>query len=47
VTHAIDESFVAGFRVTMLLAAGMAIASAIAAFVLVEGKAIALPDDTA
>jgi EmrB/QacA subfamily drug resistance transporter len=44
VTHAINQSFLSGFRITMLIAAGMAIASAIAAFVLVEGKSIALPD---
>jgi EmrB/QacA subfamily drug resistance transporter len=35
---AIDEAFVSGYRVVMLVAAGMALASAISAGLLVEGK---------
>lgn len=35
---AIDEAFVASFRVAMLLGAGMALLSAVAAFALVEGQ---------
>ena len=35
---AIDDSFVAGFRVVMLTAAGLAIASSISAAILIEGK---------
>jgi EmrB/QacA subfamily drug resistance transporter len=38
IKRAIDESFVAGFRVVMLIAAGLAIASAVAAAILIEGK---------
>lgn len=35
---AIDESFVAGFRLVMLVGAGLALASAVSAWILVEGK---------
>lgn len=38
IERAINESFVAGFRVVMLIAAGLAVASAIAAAALIEGK---------
>jgi hypothetical protein len=38
IERAIDESFVAGFRMVMLIAAGLAIASAVAAAILIEGK---------
>ncbi|MFQ5738467.1 MAG: MFS transporter [Acidobacteriota bacterium] len=36
--RAIDESFVAGFRLIMLVAAGLALASAITASLMIEGK---------
>lgn len=36
--HAIDQSFVSGFRVVVLICASLALASAIAAGLLVEGK---------
>jgi EmrB/QacA subfamily drug resistance transporter len=38
VERSIDEAFVAGFRVAMLVAAGLALASAVAAGILIEGK---------
>ncbi len=38
VEGAIDEAFVAGFRVAMYVAAGLALASAVAAGILIEGK---------
>lgn len=37
--QAIDESFVAGFRLVMFIAAGLALASALSAFLMIEGKA--------
>lgn len=37
---AINESFVFGFRVVMLTAVGLALASALSAFVMIEGKAV-------
>ena len=37
---AIDEAFVGSFRIIMLIGAGMALLSAIAAFILVEGKPV-------
>src|SRR5207302_1591564 len=40
--HIIDQSFVAGFRVAMLIGSGLALASAIAAALLIEG-----PEDAA
>ena len=36
--HAINESFVTGFRVVMLIAAALALASALSSFLLIEGK---------
>jgi hypothetical protein len=39
VEHAVDSAFVAGFRVVMLIAAALALASAVVAGLLVEGKA--------
>jgi len=36
--RAIDESFVAGFRVVMLIGAALAAASALSALLLIEGK---------
>jgi EmrB/QacA subfamily drug resistance transporter len=36
--RAIDESFVAGFRLAMLVAAGLALASGLSAWLLVEGR---------
>ena len=38
VEEAVDESFVGAFRLIMLVAAGLAVASAVAAAVLIEGK---------
>jgi hypothetical protein len=38
VQRAIDEAFVAGYRVAMLIAAGLAIASAVVAGIMIEGK---------
>ncbi len=38
VERAVDESFVGAFRLTMYIAAGLAVASAVAAAVLIEGK---------
>ncbi|MDQ3603447.1 MAG: MFS transporter [Actinomycetota bacterium] len=38
IEHAIHESFLAGFRLAMFIAAGLAVASAIAAAVIMEGK---------
>ncbi len=38
IEHAIDESFLAGFRLAMFMAAGLAVASAVAAAVIMEGK---------
>ena len=38
VERAIDEAFVEGFRLAMFIAAGLAVASALAAAVLIEGK---------
>ncbi|MGF1473916.1 MAG: MFS transporter [Rubrobacteraceae bacterium] len=35
---AVDESFVAGFRLAMYIAAGLALASALAAFLIIQGK---------
>jgi len=39
VGEAVDESFVAGFRLAMIVGAVMAVLSAVAAWVLIEGKA--------
>jgi hypothetical protein len=38
--RAIAESFVAGFRVVMLIASAMAVASALSALLLIEGKSV-------
>jgi hypothetical protein len=38
VQKAIEESFVAGFRIAMFVAAALALASAVAAGIMVEGK---------
>src|SRR5215203_1947261 len=38
VERAVDESFLAGFRLSMYVAAGLALASAVAAAILIEGK---------
>jgi EmrB/QacA subfamily drug resistance transporter len=37
--RAVDESFVGGFRLAMLISAGLALASALSAWLLIEGKA--------
>ncbi len=38
IEHAIHESFLAGFRLAMFIAAGLAVASSVAAAVIMEGK---------
>jgi hypothetical protein len=38
VERAVDESFLTGFRLSMYVAAGLALASAVAAAILIEGK---------
>ncbi|MGI8866924.1 MAG: MFS transporter [Rubrobacteraceae bacterium] len=38
INDAVDESFVAGFRLAMYIAAGFALASALAAAIIIEGK---------
>src|SRR3712207_4666268 len=38
VERAVDDAFVAGFRIAMFVAAGLALASAVAAAILIEGK---------
>ncbi|HEX2742222.1 MAG TPA: MFS transporter [Rubrobacter sp.] len=43
IERAIDESFLAAFRLAMLIAAGLAVASAVAAAVIIEGKERAAP----
>jgi hypothetical protein len=44
---AVDESFVAGFRLAMYIAAGFALASALAAAIIIEGKGQTQKTDTA
>ena len=39
VKRAVEESFVSGFRVVMLIAAALALASSLFALLLIEGKA--------
>ena len=36
--HAVAESFMVGFRLVMLIAAGLALASALSAWLVIEGK---------
>ena len=38
INKAVDESFVSGFRLAMYIAAGFALASALAAAIIIEGK---------
>ena len=46
IERAVDESFVTSFRVAMYIAAGLAVASALAAAVLIEGKgSVARPEE--
>ena len=47
VERAIHEAFVAGFRVAMLIAAGLALASAVVAGIMVEGKGQAVRSEEA
>nr|MDQ3398309.1 MFS transporter [Deinococcota bacterium] len=42
--RAIDASFVAGFRVVMVIAAGLALASALVAWLMIEGRAAKDPE---
>ena len=43
VERAIDEAFVGGFRLAMVIAAGLALASAFSAALLIEGKGAPAP----
>ena len=43
IERAIDESFLAAFRLAMFIAAGLAVASAVAAAVIIEGKGSTAP----
>ena len=45
VERAIDEAFLSGYRVVMLVAAGTALASALSAALLIEGKKDRAPED--
>ena len=46
IERAVDESFVGAFRLSMYIAAGLAVASALAAAVLIEGKgSVARPEE--
>ena len=46
IERAVDESFVGAFRLSMYIAAGLAVASALAAAVLIEGKgSVASPEE--
>ena len=48
IERAVDESFVGAFRLAMYIAAGLAVASALAAAVLIEGKgSVAQPEEPA
>jgi hypothetical protein len=47
IERAIQESFLAGFRVAMFLAAGLAVASAVAAAMIIEGKGSTAPREKA
>jgi hypothetical protein len=47
VQKAIEESFVAGFRIAMFVAAALALASAVAAGIMVEGKGRAVRSEEA
>lgn len=43
VEQAVDESFVGAFRLAMYVAAGLALASALAAAIIIEGKGQTAP----
>ena len=47
INKAVDESFVSGFRLAMYIAAGFALASALAAAIIIEGKGQQQKTDTA
>ncbi|HEX5915834.1 MAG TPA: MFS transporter [Rubrobacter sp.] len=47
IERAIQESFLAGFRLAMFIAAGLAVASAVAAALIIEGKGSTAPGETA
>jgi hypothetical protein len=42
----VDEAFLGAFRLAMLVAAGLALASAVAAALIIEGKGRAAPAET-
>jgi EmrB/QacA subfamily drug resistance transporter len=46
VEDAVDEAFLGAFRLAMLIAAGLALASAVAAALIIEGKGRAAPAET-
>ena len=46
IENAVDESFVAGFRLAMYIAAGFALASALAAALIIEGRGQEQETDT-
>ena len=45
IQQAINEAFVAGFRLAMLIAAGLALLSAVSAAILIEGKKVSVRED--
>jgi EmrB/QacA subfamily drug resistance transporter len=47
IERAVDESFLAAFRLAMLIAAGLAVSGAVAAAVIIEGKGRAVPAERA
>jgi hypothetical protein len=46
IESAVDEAFLGAFRLAMLVAAALALASAVAAALIIEGKGRAVPDKT-
>ncbi len=46
IESAVDEAFLGAFRLAMLVAAGLALASAVAAALIIEGKGRAAPAET-
>ena len=46
IENAVDEAFLGAFRLAMLVAAGLALASAVAAALIIEGKGRAAPAET-
>jgi hypothetical protein len=46
IENAVDEAFLGAFRLAMFVAAGLALASAVAAALIIEGKGRAAPAET-